>query len=638
MTSLLLLAMTAVPGAAPPTAPAAKPEPLSSRALYDRAVRGTAYVESGGGAGTAWILDAKRKLLVTNFHVASEGNCTVYFPIFHNGRIVSDPKRYVNKGVRGKVIDSDPKIDLAILAVDSIPDGMRALPLASEPASPGDRLHLVGNPGVSKGLFVYTTGTLRATTENRMTFARNGQTVEVRTLETQMATNGGDSGSAVVNDFGEVVGVNFAGYSGGKVDHNGEFTVVNTFALAIALEELQTFAGDVRDLLGDEASAGTYERRAGRLVRKGKAELALADLKRAIALDAKLTSAYVLRATLNYQRGQHDAVILDAGRALERDPRHAEAANLRAIAYALRGDRKRALNDYLLAIRLQPRNAVYRTNRGVLHAEMKNDEGALTDFTAAIELAPTYAPAYLERGKVYHRRREFGKAIGDFDAGAFLAPGDPLMLHWLADARLQNHEHAKAADVYVKALKLNGRDALVWRGLGDARMALGQHDLAVEAYGKAIENAPKDAVALYRRGEALAARGDVDEAQDDFRKATELDPQLGRELKLFQARQVRVSNATAEPLEVFLSYEKGGTGSAEEKVPQTGWLRWRVAPGATVTLEQDGKPIEARSIRIWAAGAKSGKKYDVLKKRDLVLAGRAYRARQIDAHVHRFGE
>src|SRR5262249_10990161 len=187
------------------------------------------------GSGTGWILDAQRKLIVTNYHVASEGTCKVYFPIFQNGKIVSDPKRYAKKGVRGKVIDSDPKIDLSIVEVESIPDFMRPLPLAYEAAPPGDRLHLVGNPGVSSGLFVYTTGTLRQTTHSKFTFRRGGQAIDVRTLETQMGSNGGDSGSAILNDAGEVVGVNFAGFDGGKVDNAGEFRIVNTYALAVAL-------------------------------------------------------------------------------------------------------------------------------------------------------------------------------------------------------------------------------------------------------------------------------------------------------------------------------------------------------------------------------------------------------------------
>lgn len=637
MTSLLLLTLATIPAAAPPSAPA-KLVTLSSRALYDRAVRGTAYVEAGDGAGTGWILDVKRKLLVTNFHVASAGECRVYFPIFHNGKIVSDPKRYANKFVRGKVIDSDPKIDLAVIEVDSVPEGMHALRLSAEPASPGDRLHLVGNPGVSKGLFVYTTGTLRSTTEHKITFARNAQSVDVRTLETQMATNGGDSGSAVLDDYGQVVGVNFAGYSGGKVDQNGEFTVVNTFALAIALEELRVFVDDTYDLRDDRARAGTYERRAGRLARKGDVESAVADLKRAIEMDPKRAAAYVQLATLNYHRGNLDAVILDTTAALDLDPRHAEAANLRGCAYAVRGDRKSALADLLLAIRLAPKNATYRTNRGMVHVEMKNDEGAVTDFTAAIELSPRSALAYLERGKIYHRQREFQKAINDFAVGVWLAPRSPEMLTWLADARLQNREHDKAAAVYVQALKLNGRDAQTWRGLGDARLALGQFDQAVEAYGKAIEFGPTDALARYRRGEALEARGDVDEAQSDYSKAIELNPELARELKVFQGRQVKVTNNTAEPLKVYVSYEAISESWPGDRVPQSGWLSFTVAPGATQTLEHDGKPIEAKKVRLWAEGSKTGKKHDVLKKRDLVLVERTYRARQIDAHVHRFGD
>src|SRR5207253_721379 len=89
--SLLLLAMAALPASAPP----AKAEALSSRAIYDRAVHSTALVSiPKKGTGTGWILDSKRKLLVTNYHVASEGACEIYYPIFNNGKVVSDRRRY----------------------------------------------------------------------------------------------------------------------------------------------------------------------------------------------------------------------------------------------------------------------------------------------------------------------------------------------------------------------------------------------------------------------------------------------------------------------------------------------------------------------------------------------------------------
>ena len=630
MTSLLLLALTAAPSAAPP-ATAPRPQPLSSRAIYDHAVRGTVYVSVSRGFGTGWILDAKQGLIVTNYHVANEGTCTVYFPILDNGKVVSEPRRYFLKGVRAKVIDSDPKIDLTVLEADSVPDFVRPLPLAGEAPSPGDRLHLVGNPGVSAGVFVYTTGTLRQTTQNRFVLGKTTQQVELRTLEMQMGTNPGDSGSAVLNDCGEVVGVNFAGPSGGKVDSNGEYRVINSFALAVALEEVRLFVKDVNDLRDGRASAAAHERLAGRLARKGRTEQALAELKRSIELEPGRASAYLQRATLNYSRRHHDAALLDAGTALELDPHNAEAANLRGNAHSARRDHRRAIRDYNLAVRIQPTNAVYRTNRGMSYSDVRNDQAALTDFTEAIRLSPGYAPAYRERGAAYHRRRDYGKAIADFEAGARLAPGDSLMLHWLADARLKNNEFAAAADVFGRALKLNGRDALLWRGLGDARFALAQYDLAADAYGWAVRNNPKDAVAHYRRGRALEEAGDVEGAQADFAKAIELSPALERELKTFSARQVKVANTTGEALTVFVRYEDATKG------PEGG-VRWTVAAGSTVTLHYAGKPIEARKMRIWAEGAKSGRKFDVLKRRDVVLADRPYRAKQIDAHVHRFGE
>ena len=46
--------------------------------------------------------------------------------------------------VRGRVLTRDPGVDLALVQLDSLPDGMEELPLAADAARPGDRVHVVG--------------------------------------------------------------------------------------------------------------------------------------------------------------------------------------------------------------------------------------------------------------------------------------------------------------------------------------------------------------------------------------------------------------------------------------------------------------------------------------------------------------
>jgi tetratricopeptide (TPR) repeat protein len=637
--SLIALTLALTPASAPPPA---RSEPLSSRAIYDRTVRATVFIRvPRQGGGTGWIVDAKRRWIITNYHVASQGACEIYFPIFHNGKIVSDPRRYARKGVPGKVIDGDPMIDLSLIEVESIPEGMHALTIASEAASPGDRLHLVGNPSVSNGWFVYTSGTLRATTHSKFTMRNANQTVNVRTLETQMATNGGDSGSAVVNDHGEVVGVNFAGFTDTRAGQNGEIPIVNTYALAIALEELQLFVNDLHELHGEQARAAAHERRAARLSRKGKNDLALADLDRAIELDPKRASAYTARALLNYMRRHYDAALMDATNALELNPRDALAANVRGNAHSGRGDEARAVRDYTLALRLEPNNVIFRTNRAMSYAGRNNDDAALTELNTVLQMAPLHVAAYHERGLLYQRRKEYAKAVADFQACVRLVPNHPALLQRLAQAQYVGGQFAPAAESFTRLLQVGGPNAAAHRGLGDARFALKQYAQAIASYGEAVRLDPRDVQSWYGRGRAFEEQGDVEEAQADYARAIELNRSLERQLPLFHGRQVKITNNTAEPLRVYMSYESTGADvvlASRRRVPESGALYWTVAPGATVTLYFNDRPIEASRIRIWAEGTKTGKKFDTLKKRDLVLADRSYRAHKIDAHIHTFGE
>jgi S1-C subfamily serine protease len=185
--------------------------------LKDKAVGDKIPIATGTGS----LIDAENKIILTNYHVVGEStDVRVLFPIFNKDKdkdrpiaerefyfdLVNTPGRYIP----GIVVLRLPKVDLALIKLQRIPDGAQVVKLARDSASPGQRVHSVGNPGASGALWVYTSGTVRQVYHKQFR-AKMGENqlldIDARVVETQSPTNPGDSGGPLVNDRGELLGV-----------------------------------------------------------------------------------------------------------------------------------------------------------------------------------------------------------------------------------------------------------------------------------------------------------------------------------------------------------------------------------------------------------------------------------------------
>ena len=86
---------------------------LADEKIYNQTLRSTAWVlaKTGDGtsSGTGVLVDADRKLLVTNFHVVGEARGTViFFPDTSGSQVINDRDHYLRNvrrlGVRGQVV------------------------------------------------------------------------------------------------------------------------------------------------------------------------------------------------------------------------------------------------------------------------------------------------------------------------------------------------------------------------------------------------------------------------------------------------------------------------------------------------------------------------------------------------------
>ncbi|MDP5254525.1 MULTISPECIES: DegQ family serine endoprotease [unclassified Vibrio] len=152
------------------------------------------------GLGSGVVIDAKQRLIVTNYHVVKGANSIKVQ--LHDGR-----------EYQGEVIGSDEMSDIALVKLDKKAKNLTAIKMAdSDSLRVGDFSVAIGNPfGLGQTV---TSGIVSA-------LGRSGLNIEnfENFIQTDAAINSGNSGGALVNLNGELIGINTAilGPSGGNV-------------------------------------------------------------------------------------------------------------------------------------------------------------------------------------------------------------------------------------------------------------------------------------------------------------------------------------------------------------------------------------------------------------------------------------
>jgi S1-C subfamily serine protease len=192
-------------------------------------------------AATGSLVDLKRRLVITSHHVIREKDkVTVFFPQYEGGKLVTDRMSYIKQaakggGIAGKVLARDVKADLALVQLESVPEGAAALPLASKGAAPKARIHSLGNPAASEQLWRFSSwraqgvSFLRVQTQHQLIETRLVYTDPFEKLSERWGP--GASGGPVVNGRGELVGVTqgFINLKGKTCGSFIDLTVVRDF-------------------------------------------------------------------------------------------------------------------------------------------------------------------------------------------------------------------------------------------------------------------------------------------------------------------------------------------------------------------------------------------------------------------------
>ncbi len=312
-------------------------------------------------------------------------------------------------------------------------------------------------------------------------------------------------------------------------------------------------------------------------LQKNQYDAAIASFSECIKLNAKADGCYTNRASaltlkstkefsvdayteydgVNVINKTRQAALQDINKALELNPKNSTAYLVRGYIYELEGIHDKAVADYRSSLALNPNNqfvkdklakaekeyarslmmkaletnirAGYLAERDAIRAAKLYQE-AIDLCTKSIELDKSNYRTWETRGSTYRYLKNYNAAIADFNEALRLKPDDAGTLIERAQTFLEQGKVSLALADYEKVIAMPvNRDteyyitnALI--GRGKIRLDAGQLDSAIADFDKVISINDKHTGAYFHRGQAYAKKKNKVQAIADFRKALELYP------------------------------------------------------------------------------------------------------------------
>lgn len=210
---------------------------LTANQIYQRDSAGVVLIKAvtaeGEDLGTGIVLDDQGLILTNNHVVANAQSITV------------SPGRSTNVSRQATLVGRVANDDLALIKVDPSGLGLQPLKLVSSSSvQVGDTVYAIGNPyGLDETL---TKGIVSAL--GREISAPDGATIK-GVIQTDAALNPGNSGGPLLNDQGEVIGVNSqiasdaASVTGSQPGSTGVGFAISSNTVAEAVKTIESGGG-----------------------------------------------------------------------------------------------------------------------------------------------------------------------------------------------------------------------------------------------------------------------------------------------------------------------------------------------------------------------------------------------------------
>ena len=181
------------------------------------------YQTQSAAAGSGFILTADGYIL-TNYHVVEDSNSITV-------------ALYDGSTYDAKLVGYDENNDIAVLKIDAT--GLQPVVLgSSDELHVGDQVVAIGNP-LGELTFSLTSGMVSAL--NREVTFSNG--LRMSLIQTDAAINSGNSGGALFNMYGEVVGITNAKY--GSSSSSSSTASIDNIGFAIPIDDVRSIVESI---------------------------------------------------------------------------------------------------------------------------------------------------------------------------------------------------------------------------------------------------------------------------------------------------------------------------------------------------------------------------------------------------------
>ena len=207
---------------------------MTAAEVYAKNVNSTVGIQTSITSTNLWGQQTTSAASGSGFILTAEGYIVTNYHVIQNANSVT-VSTYGGASYNAKIVGYDESNDLAVLKIEAT--GLSPVVLgSSEKLNVGDTVLAIGNP-LGELTFSLTTGVVSAL--NREVTFSGGTVMDL--LQTDCAINSGNSGGALFNLYGEVVGITNAKYSGSS----SSGASIDNIAFAIPIDSVRAIVESI---------------------------------------------------------------------------------------------------------------------------------------------------------------------------------------------------------------------------------------------------------------------------------------------------------------------------------------------------------------------------------------------------------